>query len=114
MSRDTVTSWVESYRRAWESNDPAAIADLFTPDAAYLPGPFDPPWTGRETIVREWLGRRDEPGQTTFRYEVLAAEPGVGVVRGWTSYREPDREYSNVWLIRLAPDRRCHEFTSGG
>jgi len=107
----TVSQWVERYVRAWNSNNPADIGALFADDAAYYTGPFDAPWTGREAIVRGWLGRQDAPGNTTFRYEVLATTPDSGIIRGWTQYREPPREYSNIWLMRFAADGRCREFT---
>jgi hypothetical protein len=104
------SAWVARYVRAWNSNDPSDIGDLFTPGALYSTGPFDRPWRGRATIVRRWLARQDVPGTTTFRHEVLAAERGTYVVRGWTKYRRPAREYSNVWLLRLDGRGRCREF----
>ena len=106
-----VTAWIEAYVRAWNSNDPAEIGALFTDDAVYCTGPFETPWRGRETIVRKWLGRKDEPGSTTFRFEVLAATPEAAIVRGWTNYLKPPREFSNIWLVRLEVDGRCREFS---
>ena len=32
---DRIAAWVDSYRRAWESNDPADIRAVFTEDALY-------------------------------------------------------------------------------
>jgi hypothetical protein len=32
-------------------------------------------------------------------------------VRGWTKYFEPEREYSNIWVIRFDDEGRCTEFT---
>jgi hypothetical protein len=72
--------------------------------------PFDAPWQGRETIVGKWLARRDAPGAASFRYEVLATTADGGIVRGWTLYRRPRREFSNVWLVRLDSRGRCREF----
>jgi len=112
--RATVEAWVAAYRRAWTSNDPADIGALFTDDAEYLPTPWSAPWSGRETIVRRWLGRRDEPGTWTFESEVLATEGDLGIVRGETTYLatadEPEARYANLWLIRLAPDGRARRF----
>src|SRR4051812_23992035 len=111
VGRSDVEGWVQRYRAAWESNDPVVIGALFTADALYRTGPFDEPWTGRELIVEEWLGRKDEPGQTTFRSEIVALADGLAVVEGWTTYRAPPAEYANLWLIRLTDDGQCHEFT---
>jgi uncharacterized protein (TIGR02246 family) len=112
MDSATVSAWVDRYVRAWNTNAPADIGGLFTEDAAYYTDPFDDAWHGRDTIVKEWLARQDAPDTTSFRYEVLALQGDLGVVRGWTHYHtDPPRQFSNLWLIRLAPDGRCREFT---
>ncbi len=111
MDNAALKSWVDAYVRAWDSNDPAAIGDLFADDAAYYTAPFREPWRGRAAIVASWLDRKDEPGTWSFRYEPLAIAGDLGVVRGWTRYADPPREYSNLWLIRLTPDGPCQEFT---
>jgi uncharacterized protein (TIGR02246 family) len=111
MDSASISDWVERYRRAWNSNDPVEIGALFSDDALYYTGPFDAPWSGRDTIVREWLARQDAPGSTAFRYEVLAAAPETGVIRGWTQYHDPAQTFSNIWLVRFDPAGRCREFT---
>lgn len=111
MDAAALERWVAGYVGAWESNDPAAIAALFTEDAVYFTAPFREPWRGREAIVAGWLERKDEPGGWSFRSEVLAVAGDLAFVRGWTRYSDPAREYSNLWVIRLAGDGRCAEFT---
>jgi len=106
---DRLTAWIEGYVRAWNSNDPADIGGLFTADAEYYTAPFRPAWRGRERIVEEWLARRDEPGETTFRWQPVAVTDEVAVVQGTTTY--PERTFSNLWVIRLDTDGRCREFT---
>jgi hypothetical protein len=64
-----------------------------------------------DEIVRCWLDRKDEPGDTEFRWHPLAVTPEVAVVEGTTTYRDPPHTYSNLWVIRLTPDGRCIEFT---
>ncbi|WP_328989922.1 nuclear transport factor 2 family protein [Kribbella sp. NBC_01245] len=104
--------WVEAYRRAWESNDPADVIALWTEDAAYHRRPDEEPARGHDAILAQWLENADSVGETTFEYEVLAYGDGVGFVRGWTTYlTAPPMEYSNLWVIRLAPDGRAREFT---
>lgn len=104
-------SWVDAYVRAWNSNDPAAIGALFSQDAAYYTEPYSPPWRGRDEIVRQWLDRKDAPGETEFRWQPIAVSPDVAVVQGETVYHTPPRTYSNLWVVRLAADGRCAEFT---
>jgi len=95
---DVVRAWVERYIAASRSNDEAEIAALFTPDAVYLTGPFDTPRHGRDAIASGWLEDRDEPGDWSFTYEVVATDP-IGVVEGRTTYS--DGTYANIWLIDL-------------
>ena len=111
MDRSPVERWVEGYIEAWRTNEPNDIESLFTDGARYYTAPDRDPWTGREAIIEGWIGRKDEPGQWEFRYELLAECDGMSFVRGWTEYVEPPKRYSNLWVIRLETDGRCSEFT---
>ncbi len=104
-------AWVDRYVQAWNSNDAAEIGALFSEDAAYYTEPFRRPWRGRAEIVRQWLERKDEPGETTFDWRPLAVGPEVAVVQGETTYRTPPNTYSNLWVVRLDAEGRCTEFT---
>jgi len=109
MERSTVESWLKGYITAWGSNDPEDIGRLFTDDARYYTAPHREPWRGRDGIVEGWLEHKDVDGWR-FRYEILAIADGLAFVRGWTEYADhPD--YNNLWVIRLAEDGRCSEFT---
>lgn len=106
---DRTKAWIDGYVRAWESNDPVDIGNLFTDDALYYTAPFREPWRGRDQIVQGWLDRRDEPGDATFEWEPLVITDQVSVVQGVTVYA--DETYSNLWVVRLVTDGRCREFT---
>jgi hypothetical protein len=110
VNRSDVERWVEGYVRAWNSNDPQDIEALFTTGASYRTEPYADPWEGRDAIVRGWIDNKDEPGQTEFTYEVLAIQEDLGLVKGWTVYKDPPRRYANLWEIRLDDDVRCTEF----
>jgi ketosteroid isomerase-like protein len=110
MDASTVEDWLRGYLRAWESNDPGDIGRLFTDDALYYTAPFREPWRGRDEIVRGWIERKDQPGDWTFRYEILGIAGYLAFVRGWTGYKT-DSDYSNLWVVRLTEDGRCSEFT---
>ena len=109
VQTEQVVAWVQAYRQAWESNKPSDIGALFTDDADYLTAPFDPPRRGRQSIVEGWLEDRDEPGETTFDWSVVAVTDELAVVQGTTVY--PGRTYSNLWLVTFAGDGRCSAFT---
>ncbi|GIH80808.1 SgcJ/EcaC family oxidoreductase [Planobispora longispora] len=104
-----VSAWIDGYVKAWNSNDPEHIGDLFTEDAEYYTAPFDPPWRGRDQIVSHWLERKDEPGETAFEWSPVSVTAEVAIIQGTTAY--PDLTYSNLWVIRLGSDGRCREFT---
>jgi ketosteroid isomerase-like protein len=104
--------WVAQYVAAWESNDPEQIGALFTDDAVYLTAPDHEPRRGRDAIVAGWLEDRDEPGTWSFESEVIHEDEDEGfvVVQGKTRY-PAERDYLNLWIIRLAPDGRATEYT---
>ncbi len=112
VERGDFDAWVGRYVRAWDSNEPAHIAALFTDDAKYYTAPFRQPWSGQEAIVSGWLKHRDKGGDHRFRHEVLGTDGEVGFVRGWTAYDgQSPPSYSNLWVIRLENDGRASEFT---
>jgi hypothetical protein len=82
MDESTVAAWVERYVRAWETNDPAAIGDLFAERALYYPTPDTEPWRDQGGIIAGWLERKDEPGTWVFRYQILAVAANLAFVRG--------------------------------
>ncbi|HEY9477764.1 MAG TPA: nuclear transport factor 2 family protein [Microbacteriaceae bacterium] len=105
-----LADWMAGYRSAWESNDPDDIRALFTEDAEYYTEPFAEPWRGHDEIVKGWLEARDEPGDTSFEWVPLVVTPELAVVQATTVYIA-ERTYSNLWVIRFAPDGRAREFT---
>src|SRR5690606_5097142 len=62
----TITAWMNGYLRAWDSNDPADIAALFTDDGEYLTAPYATPRRGVDAIVAGWIEDEDQPGDYTF------------------------------------------------
>ena len=108
--RQRYEDWVRSYIKAWNSNDPDDIADLFTPHARYFTEPFARPWVGPREIVDGWLERRDKPGDTSFEFQILAAAPEIGIVKGRTHYKSTGTVYANLWEVRLGHGDRCREF----
>jgi ketosteroid isomerase-like protein len=108
---DALTLWIENYRRAWESNDPAHILALFTEDAEYRTEPYSVPWSGHAQILEGWLEAQDEPGEATFEWSPLVSTAELGIAQGETVYRDRGLTYSNMWVIRFAPDGRASSFT---
>lgn len=112
--RETVADWVAGYIRAWDSNEPAHIRALFTPDAEYRYRPTDEPVVGHDAITASWLDGPDQAGDYTFSWDIVAVEGGTAAVQGRTDYLAGEaagRLYANLWVIRFAEDGRAASFT---
>jgi len=111
MAASAGAEWVAGYVRAWETNDPADIGALFTDDAVYEYRPDDPEAArGRDAIIASWLESRDEPNTWAFDWRLLVDTPELVIVTGRTEY-PAEKDYDNLWIIRLAPDGRATHFT---
>jgi ketosteroid isomerase-like protein len=104
-----LTKWMTDYRAAWESADPNEIKALFTEDALYYTDPFVEPMRGWDEIVELWAKRADAPGTTTFTWSPFVITDELAIITGETDYGSI--KYSNLWVIRFAPDGRATEFT---
>ncbi len=114
MTRTDLERWLDAYEAAWKTDDPAQIGALFTDDASYTTYPFREPRRGRDTIVAWWVSQGDSKNEWRFERERLVVEEDTGVVQGLTTYpaseSSPEAVFSNIWLIRLAPDGRASSF----
>src|SRR5262245_35582701 len=108
----SLAAWMDGYVRAWTSNQPAEIAELFTDDAVYDPQTGDGPWEGRDEIVAAWTEIDDQPDEWTFEWEPVIEQPDLGIITGRTVYTDEDnKSFRNLWVLRFEPDHhRCTEF----
>jgi hypothetical protein len=87
MTRDQspspVARYAELIRRfgvAWEQGQAEDIGAVFTPDATFVPGPFDPPLESRAAIVSYWRDVPLEQAEISFRAgEIFVAGPWFAV-----------------------------------
>ena len=113
-----LADWLDRYEQAWRNNDADQTATLFTEDAVYRWHPWEDAGDGaegREEIIQAWLEQPDDPDDWTLECEPLAVNGDLGVARCVTRYRAtargPARIYHNIWLVNLADDGRCSDFT---
>lgn len=102
--------WIDAYLAAWESNDPEAIAALFTVDAVYRFEPWEV-WVGRERIVAGWLKHADKPGAARSHWWHIARDGELWIVEARTRYKNRKRDYSNLWLVELDDEGRARGFS---
>ncbi|TFC04532.1 nuclear transport factor 2 family protein [Cryobacterium adonitolivorans] len=100
---------MQGYLEAWASSDADQIGALFTEDAEYFTDPFGEPWRGRAGIVAGWLEHADAPDSFTFEWSPLAITPEMSIIEGITRYTA-GTVYSNLWVIRFAPNGQAREF----
>lgn len=118
MHRAELRAWLDRYVEAWRTNDPAQVAGLVTDDAVYRYRPYggnDRAAVGRDAIVAAWLEEGDPAGSWSADYAPYAVEGGRAVAVGRSDYFASEqgaaRTYHNAFLLRLAEDGRCAEFT---
>jgi ketosteroid isomerase-like protein len=109
-TRERVQAWLDAYVEAWRSYDLDAIAGLFSESAEYRYHPYDEPLRGRQAIVDDWLGDRDEPGSWEARYAPMVVDGDTAVATGETRYAD-GRTFSNLFVLAFDGDGRCREFT---
>jgi hypothetical protein len=110
LTAETVTSWINEYVRAWETNDRDDIGALFTEDAEYHEGPFDTEWIGREDIIEGWRSRWGwQQGGWTFESTITSIDGLTAVVTGIGHYTELG-DFDNVWTVSFNEFGRCTRF----
>jgi len=112
MEKEQVAAWIAGYERAWRSPGTETLAEVFTPDATYLQGPFDAPLVGLPAIAVMWDEERTGPDEAfEMTSEIIAVDGDTAVVRVEVTYGEPDHEeFCDLWIIRFADDGRCRSF----
>lgn len=110
MDRNDVERWVGDYERAWRSPGTDLLAELFAPEATYLPSPWAEPVTGLEEIARFWEDERDGPDEPfELTSEVVVVDGDVAVVRASVEYLE-DGQWRDLWVLRFDAAGRCLAF----
>ena len=112
MERRAVEQWIEGYEQLWRTPGTDGLANLFLPDATYLPSPWAPPVSGLEEIARFWDAERDGAEEDfTMSADVVAVDGDTAVVRVSVAYGAAERDrWRDLWVIRLTEDGRCSSF----
>jgi SnoaL-like domain len=112
MDRTAVEQWVAHYERLWRTPGTELLAELFVPDASYLPSPWAQSVVGLEAISRFWEAERVGAGEEfTMSSDVVAVDQGTAVVRVLVKYGPSgSRPWRDLWVLRFAADGRCCSF----
>lgn len=104
-----IYEWMAALLTAWDPNAPADIRAIFTDDAVFRNEPFTTPFGGVDSIVDEWMRRRDESGSYTFEWRPLTVTADIAVVVGETRY--PSVPTFST-LVRTTPDDAGSSFSA--
>jgi ketosteroid isomerase-like protein len=111
MDGTAVQQWVGRYEQLWRTPGTEPLAELFVPDATYLPSPWAQPIEGLEAIARFWEAERVSADEEfTMSSEVVAVDGTTAVVRVFVRYAASGRPWRDLWLLRFAADGRCSSF----
>ena len=67
---------IARFGQAWQQGKPELMAEVFTDDAVFIPGPFEAPVRGREAIRVYWRDVPLEQAEIAFRHgEIFLAGP---------------------------------------
>lgn len=106
-----IERWVTDYVEVWRTPGTDRLADLFSPDATYIQGPYREPVEGLEAIAQMWEAERPESERFDFTHELVATDGGTSVVRVEVRYTAPrEQEWRDLWIVRLGADNRCTHF----
>ena len=113
MKTQDLMRWLDSYKYAWENQDPDTFVKLFTPDCEYRDNPFIEPVPGKQFhafwsalakiqqdnhIDLEFLGWTSE-NRAMVNWQAQSTKRG-------TSER---REGNGVFLLRFTEHGRCSD-----
>jgi ketosteroid isomerase-like protein len=67
---------IAKFGQAWQQGKPELMAEVFTDDAVFVPGPFEAPVRGRDAIRLYWRDVPLEQAEIAFRHgEIFLAGP---------------------------------------
>ena len=118
MNHDTFRTWLDTYGRAWETQDVTDAEDiytvLFTERATYQVTPFDEPLSGRLAIIEYGSASLQSQEQLRFNYEILAVTSNVGIAHWRVSFVQlPAKKNVNldgIFVVTFNEEGRCTEF----
>jgi hypothetical protein len=104
--------WVAGYERLWRTPGTELLAELFVPDASYLPSPWAQSVRGLGAIARFWAAERKGPDEEfTMTSHVVTVDGATAVVRVLVRYGGAvSSDWRDLWVIQFAEDGRCSSF----
>jgi len=90
-----IQQFMQGYKDAWETRDPAMFAALFHPDAKYHNTPFQVQ-SGHAQLAEYWK-RVQLQEDVALKFEVLASAPASGIAHWHVDYQVASEELFAIW-----------------
>ncbi len=114
MNETELKTWLEGYRRAWETRDPEAAAALFSEDASYYETPFLAPAHGRDGVREYWANATRNQSDVTFSYKIVSLSGDRGIARWWAEFTRGSSGtravLDGMFLLEFDNEGLCREF----
>ena len=105
MNIGLLDQWAKRMKRAWETRDSQAAADLCSDKGfEYYENPFQEPFATKEAVRDSWSNIIKNQTGTEFNYKIMATTKRGGVVHWWT------KNIDGVFAVKLDPHGLCTEF----
>lgn len=104
-----LATWIEGYRRAWETADTELVLTLFTEDASYRSNPFEEPHLGHEGIRGYWDAVTSVQRDPRVRMGRPFVDGDRVAVEWWTEMTSGGEDVTlpGCLLLRFGADGRC-------
>ncbi len=101
--------WLETYRRAWEEKDSAAVAGLFTEDGTYRSNIFEEAHHGPGGVFEYWSSVTSTQDGATVTIGRPFVDGNRVAVEWWTVMRSDGEEITlpGCLLLEFGDDGRC-------
>ena len=102
-----IDTFMQTYRRAWETSDEDLLCTLFEPAGRYHNTPFQTQ-EGHDAIRRYWQ-RTKLQADIAVRFEILQRHTGGGIAHWHTTYQVTSEEMFAMWAASTGtgiPPRR--------
>jgi hypothetical protein len=107
MNIELLDSWMRGMKKAWETKDPQAAADLCSDKGfLYYESQFREPLTTKEEVVKVWEKRFKDMSGKEFEFNILATNKRGGVVH----WRVDKAGLDGVFAVKLDTKGLCTEF----
>jgi hypothetical protein len=116
VTRAQFVDWLETWGRAWRTNDPAEIGTLVADEFTWHT-PFVEVVRDRQTLVDRWVKTGKSESDVETDYEILALDEDRGICRYSATYLRDGTvrvraEY--ILMVSLDESGRCTEFHEWG